>query len=205
MGGDAIFAQQELSRTIVDEGGDYLWKLKANQGQMHRLAKEHFEKLEDKYLGQASRVEKGHGRIDEREILTSFRVAGQMTFPYVEQVFRSTRQSEVVKTCKQSEHTMYGITSVPAGEFGGEELLSLTRKHWGIENGLHYRRDVTFKEDSVRQTSKQGGQVLATLNNLTIGVLRKLGWENIGQARRHYNAWIDEALNLLMLPIPSLL
>ena len=74
-----------------------------------------------------------------------------------------------------------------------------------MENGLHYRRDVTFKEDRVRQTAKNGGRVLATLNNLTLGILRKLGWENIAQARRHYEAWIDEALNLLLLPLKSLL
>ena len=91
--GDAIFAQRELSRTVVEGGGDYLWKLKANQGQLHKLAQEHFAHGADKYLGQAHSLEKGHGRIDEREILTSFRVAAQMAFPYVEQVFRITRQS----------------------------------------------------------------------------------------------------------------
>ena len=202
--GDAIFAQQELARAVVEQGGDYLWKLKANQGQMHQLAKAHFETAADKYLGTARSVEKGHGRIDEREILTSFRIAGQMRFPYVEQVFRITRKSEVVKTGKRSEQTVYGITSLPVGEFGAEELLTLTRKHWGVENGLHYRRDVTFKEDDVRQTTKNGGRVLAALNNLTIGVLRKMGWENIAQARRHYNAWLEEALNLIMQPLPSL-
>ena len=39
--GDAIFAQQELSRTVVEKGGDYLWKLKANQGKLHKLAREY--------------------------------------------------------------------------------------------------------------------------------------------------------------------
>ncbi len=86
-----------------------------------------------------------------------------------------------------------------------EELLRLTREHWGIENGLHYRRDVTFKEDVCRQTSKKGGRVLAVLNNLTIGILRKIGWENIAKARRYYDALIDEALNLIMTPLDSLL
>jgi hypothetical protein len=90
-------------------------------------------------------------------------------------------------------------------EFGATELLELNRNHWRIENGLHYRRDVTFKEDEIRQTSKKGGRVLATLNNLTIGVLRKLGWENIAKARRYFNALIDEALNLILLPIKALL
>ena len=76
--GDAIFAQQELSKTVVEKGGEYVWKLRANQGNIYKLAVEHFEKLEDKYLGRATSLEKGHGRIDEREILTSFRNCGKL-------------------------------------------------------------------------------------------------------------------------------
>lgn len=85
--GDAIFAQQELSRTIIEKGGEYLWKLRANQGSIYKLAIEHFTKMDDKYLGRATSREKGHGRIDEREILTSFRIVGSVEFPYLEQVF----------------------------------------------------------------------------------------------------------------------
>ncbi len=203
--GDAIFAQKELSQKVVGKGSEYLWKLRANQGKIYERAKEHFEKKKDKYVGKAVSLEKGHGRIEEREILTSFRLAGEIEFPHLEQVFRIRRKSEEIKTGKQSNQTIYGITSLAVEEFGAEELLELTRKHWGIENGLHYRRDVTFKEDDVRQTSKKGGRVLATLNNLTIGILRKLGWENIAKARRHFNALIDEALNLIMLPLKFLL
>lgn len=203
--GDAIFAQQELSKTVVEKGGEYLWKLRANQGNIYKLAVEHFEKLEDKYLGRASSVEKGHGRIDEREILTSFRITGSLEFPFVAQVFRITRRSEEVKTGKISRQQIYGITSVSVEEFSAQDLLVLTRKHWGIENGLHYRRDVTFKEDAIRHTDSNGGRVQAVLNNLTIGVLRKLGWENIAKARRYFNARIDEALNLILKPLVELL
>lgn len=201
--GDAIFAQKELSSKVVERGGEYLWKLRANQGSIYNLAKEHFEELSDCYLDRARSLEKGHGRIDEREILTSFRLAGQIDFPYLEQVFKITRWSKQVKTGKVSEQTIYGITSGSVEEFSAEEILRLTREHWGIENGLHYRRDVTFKEDACRQTSKRGGRVLAVLNNLTIGILRKKGWENIAKARRYYAALIDEALSLLMTPLDS--
>jgi predicted transposase YbfD/YdcC len=203
--GDAIFAQKELSRQVVFGGGEYLWKLRANQGNIYELAKLHFEELSDRYMDRARSLEKGHGRIDAREILTSFRLAGQIEFPYLEQVFKITRRSEEVKTGKVSEQTIYGITSGSVEEFSAEELLDLTRRHWGIENGLHYRRDVTFKEDACRQTSKQGGRVLAVLNNLTIGILRKIGWENIAKARRYYDALIDKALSLIMTPLESLL
>ena len=199
--GDAIFAQTEISKTVIEKGGEYLWKLRANQGNIYKMAVEHFAKKEDKYLGQASSVEKGHGRIDEREIFTSFRIVGSLEFPSLEQVFRITRRSEEVKTGKISEQTIYGITSLSVEEFGGKELLELTRKHWGIENGLHYRRDVTFKEDAVRKESKNGGQIMASLNNLAIGVLRKIGWENLAKARRFYNAQIEKGLELITNPI----
>jgi len=199
--GDAIFAQTELSAKVVERGGEYLWKLRGNQGSLYEQAKEHFEKSDDLYLAQAGSLEKGHGRIQEREILSSFRLAGKIEFPALEQVFRIRCKSEVIKTGKRSEQTIYGITSLPVEEFGAKELLALTRKHWSIENGLHYRRDVTFKEDKVQKKSVVGGQIMASMNNLAIGVLRKTGWKNLAKARRFYNAQIEKALRLITHPI----
>lgn len=98
--GDAIFAQLELSRTVVEKGGEYLWKLRANQGKIYELAKTHFAKGTDKYLGKAVGLEKGHGRIDEREMRTSFRISGEIEFPHLQQVFRIRRKSIQVKTGK---------------------------------------------------------------------------------------------------------
>lgn len=165
--GEAIFAQIELSKPVIEKGGEYLWKLRANQGKIYKLAEAHFQLSSDQYLSQAGSLEKGHGRIDERELLTSFRLAGEIEFPGVQQVFRIKRRSLEIKTGRRREQTIYGLTSIPVEEYGAGELLELVRKHWGIENGLHYRRDVTFKEDACRQTSTNGGRVLAILNNLT--------------------------------------
>ena len=60
-----------------------MWKLRANQGKMYELAKKHFEKLADKYLGENYDIDKGHGRIEERKIQTSFRIVGEIEFPFV--------------------------------------------------------------------------------------------------------------------------
>ncbi len=46
--------------------------------------------------------------------------------------------------------TLFGITSLPRGRAGARELLTLARAHWGIENGLHGRRDGTLREDASR-------------------------------------------------------
>lgn len=204
--GDAIFAQQEISSQIVGKGGEYLWKLRGNQERMYEEAKAYFAAVEEigelpRDVSKARSIDKGHGRIEEREILTSWRLANLWEFPHVEQVFQIRRQAEQIKTGKRTEDVIYGITSLPGSESGATELLELIRKHWSIENGLHYRRDVTFKEDSCRQQSHQAGQVLAILNNLVIGLLRKIGWENIAQARRYYNAQVETALLLIMNPI----
>ena len=126
---------------------------------------------------------------------------GEIEFRYLEQVFRIEKKSIEIKTGNQSEPTIYGITSVAVEEYGATEILELTRNHWGIENGLHYRRDVTFKEDSVKKKSINGGQIMAALNNLAIGVLRKIGWKNIAKARRYYEAQIKKRLELINNPI----
>jgi len=199
--GDAIFAQKEISKTVVEKGGEYLWKLRANQGKIYETAKNHFKQMTDKYLGKSASLDKGHGRIEERKIITSFRITGKIEFPYAAQVFRIAKKSTVVKTGKVSNQTIYGITSLSVEEYGAGQLLDLTGKHWQIENGLHYRRDVTFKEDAVKKKSINGGQIMAALNNLAIGILRKTGWENIAQARRFYNAQIHKGLELINNPI----
>ena len=178
-----------------------MWKLRAHQGKIYEQARAHFENPNDRYLARASSLEKGHRRIEERVLLSSFRLAGRIEFPFLEQVFRVTRKSEQVKTGKLSEQTIYGITSLPVEEYGAAELLDLTRKHWSIENGLHYRRDVTFKEDEVRKKSAGGGQIMAALNNLAIGILRKIGWENLAKARRFYEIHFAKGLELIFQPI----
>jgi predicted transposase YbfD/YdcC len=205
LSGDAIFAQREISEKVVDKGGEYLWKLRANQGNLYEMAVEHFNQGADKYIDRASIIEKGHGRIEQREVATSFRLANKMEFPFIEQVIEIKRKSEEVKTGEVSEETIYAITSLRVEEYGAKECLEVTRGHWSIENGLHRRRDVTFKEDAIRQTSKRGGRVMAIMNNLAIGIMRKKGWDNIAKARRYYNAAIEEALGLIMNPLPSLL
>jgi hypothetical protein len=77
-------------------------------------------------------------------------------------------------------------------------VLSYVRQHWGIENGLHYRRDETFREDRCRVTG-QGARAIAVINNLLIGLLLRRGVRNLPDARRYYDANVEEAVQLLLL------
>jgi hypothetical protein len=88
----------------------------------------------------------------------------------------------------------YLITSVPRRRAGAATLLGWSRGHWGIENRVHYVRDVTMGEDANRTRSGSGPQVLAALRNLAISQLRLDGVTNIAAGLRRNAARVRDLL-----------
>ena len=89
------------------------------------------------------------------------------------------------------------ITSVPRDRADAATLLAWARGHWGIENRVHYVRDVTLGEDANRTRSGSGPQALAALRNLAISVLRLRAATNIAAALRRNAARAHELLPIL--------
>jgi len=138
----------------------------------------------------ATLTRKGHGRIDSH-YLEAFtpndeQAAEQTRFPYITQVFKLTRTSENQTTEKKTEETRFAITSLDAKAANSEDLLMTQIGHWSIESG-HYVRDDTLGEDRSRIRKGAGPQVMATLRNLSIGVIRVSGGKNIAEAVRHFS------------------
>ncbi len=79
-------------------------------------------------------------------------------------------------------------------------LLEIWRGHWGIENRLHWMRDVVFGQDQSQVRTGSAPQLLPALRNLVIGMLRLSGVKNISAALRHYGWKPWEALSLIGLP-----
>src|SRR5438309_7069908 len=86
----------------------------------------------------------GHGRLDKRAITVSRLLANYSDWPELAPVFKLERHSTNTLG-KTKTQVRYGITSLPAHLANPQRLLELTRGRWGIENGLHYRRDVTLR------------------------------------------------------------
>jgi predicted transposase YbfD/YdcC len=107
---------------------------------------------------------------------------------------RSTLDDELIST-----ETAYYLTSLPAHLAGPIELDRLVRGHWGIENRIHYVRDVTFDEDRSQAYTGNGPRTLATCRNLAISALRFHGHTNIARALRHIARNIERALTILGL------
>jgi len=130
-------------------------------------------------------VTKGHGRIETRSIRASAELTGYIDFPYAEQVLFLHRVTTDLKGNPLRSELSYGITSLSLEAARPARLLELNRNHWSIENGIHWVRDVTFDEDRSRIRKMPGPQVMATLRNLAISVLRMAGARYIAKGLRH--------------------
>ena len=206
--GDALHTQRQVSIQIVESGGDYIWFAKGNQPQMEENIRLWFEpdvqpipgmSFPPKDLETAKKTNKGHGRLETRTITVSSQLKDFLDWPYLEQVFKLERRFVSLKTGEIQEQIEYGFTSLTREEITPIQLLNKTRSYWGIENGLHYRRDVTLREDYTRMTKGKAGQAMACLNNLLLGILlSKKKYRTIPTARRYFCAHPAEALDLFL-------
>ena len=205
--GDAMFTQRELSIQIVEGGGDYLWIVKDNQPTL----RDDIELLfEEEYVSagwsapavdftMARSIDAGHGRIEERILSASSLLADYSDWPYLAQVFKLDYTAIDTQSGKLVTAVRYGVTSAPKSVLSAEHLLVAVRRHWAIETGLHGRRDGSLQEDAMRTRTGQAPQVLATLNNLVLGLLGRQGITNVAEAQRAIAYHLDRFLQRLPL------
>ncbi len=117
-------------------------------------------------------TEKGHGRLERREVRTSGELEGYSDFPGLKQVVEVKKKVVRLKTGEVSQSTHYRITSLCAEEAGPEGLLRLMRGHWRIENRLFHVKDDGFGEDRQVFQSHQSGTVPSLLRATALNLLR---------------------------------
>lgn len=146
-----------------------------------------------------------HGRLERRELWAladpelngyagSSGAVGER-WPHLKQVCRLERQ-RTMKGKRQLE-VSYAITSLPAADAGAQQLLTISRGHWGIENRVHWVRDVTFDEDRTQIPMGAAPQVMAALRNLVISLVRRAGHTNIAAALRRHATHLGEATTMV--------
>lgn len=201
--GDAMHTQRELSVDVLARGGDYLWLLKDNQpGLLADVAQ--FFQPPQKGAGWpltplprtiASTTEKQNGRLEQRTLTLIVDRDGFLDWPGVCQVVKLERQVLHLRTGVQSNEVVYAITSCSPQKASADQLLAWIRQYWGIENGLHYRRDVTLREDATRITQPTLARAIAAINNFVVALSMALGYSNLAAARRSFNAQIAAQLH----------
>ena len=204
--GDALHTQRALSVQIVASDADYLWYAKENQPSLRADIELTFQpekcgpgsKPVPTVVASDMQTDKGHGRIEKRTLTSSSLLKDYLDWPHAAQVFKLERQVWDLDMKPVRSEVVYGLTSLSATQADPARLLELTRGYWGIENGLHYRRDVTLREDATRTRNARQAEVNAILNNWLIGVVLQHGWHNLAEAQRYYAANLAASMRLLL-------
>ena len=179
---DALHCQRDTAEYITGRGAHYILTVKDNQPTLRKKLKS----LPWKQIPVLDRkTEHGHGRTTTRT-LKAAEIAEGIGFPGAVQVLQLTRTATDDKTGKKHTEVVYAVTSLSVADAKPAQIATWLRGHWAIENRLHWVRDVTYSEDHSQIRTEGGPQVMATLRNTGISILRLTGHTNIASANRYH-------------------
>ena len=200
---DALHTQREFCLGVTRTHGSYLIVAKGNQAPVREDLRLFFtEPPADCHDWRTAQTcEKGHGRLHWRDLVACSELNEFLASPWsgVAQVFCLRRRVEKPLVCTQE--VIYGITSLTPAQASPQRLLELIRDHWAIENRLHYRRDVTLKEDACQVRKGKAPRVLSILNSFLLALLDWLGVTNVASYMRRVSACPRIALQLFLLSL----
>lgn len=96
---------------------------------------------------------------------------------------------------KTQQEVAYYITSLPPD---AQSILDATRKHWSIENSLHWVMDVTFREDDMRIRKGNSSQNMIVLRNIALNILKNDTSKGSLRQKR-YKATLNDTFLLKLL------
>ena len=198
---DALHTTRDTARGIVEaHGADHVLSVKANcPDSFAQLAAIDWDAAAARR--HADEPAKAHGRIEVRRIAARDLLPDTPApFPGARQAFRVVRGRTDAKTGATSTETAYGITSVPAERAGPERLLAWNRGHWQVENGNHYRRDVSLGEDASRVRKGHAPANNAIPDNIALAVVFHRGFRHVPEANLHFMMRRREALDAILSP-----
>ena len=174
---DAMGCQTEIVQEIAEKGADYVISLKGNQGNLHQAIKDYLDWAERIKFKQISydyceRLEKGHGRIEERRCWITEEIdwlESKGAWKNLKSVIMVEARREVMGGKKTVERR-YFISSLEAN---AESALKAVRGHWAIENELHWCLDIGFREDANQVREAKSAENLATLRHIGINLLKQ--------------------------------
>jgi predicted transposase YbfD/YdcC len=201
---DAMHCQVKHAEFLVNEKkSDFLFNVKDNQETLRKLVEQTMESPERESTSESRISTKAHGRIDTRECIVkewTFDLANQHKFPFIAQICSIRRKWTDLEGGNEKGETRYFITSASQQTANAEILLRSILDHWSIENCSHYVRDETFGEDRSRIRRGNAPFVMATLRNLSIGIIRLAGEKNIASGIRFFG-WSNKANSIRVMGV----
>jgi predicted transposase YbfD/YdcC len=145
---DAMGCQRNIVEKIRARGADYVIALKANQGALYEQVRD-FMSLRTSLLPADTTLDKGHDRGEIRKVYLA------QDLQFIEESLRWPDLKTLVMVERSriladrvEKHTQFYISSLDHSD--PTIFAHYIRRHWSIENNLHWQLDVTFKEDEAK-------------------------------------------------------
>lgn len=178
---DAMGCQKEIAKAIVDKKSDFVFGLKGNQGKLHGNVKSIFRALHAEGYKHAQAVsfeadEKNHGRHENRKYtVIDYRppeadlcmLFGREPWTGISSIAMVESTRTIGK--KKTTETRYYISSL---RNKGDQFVAAIRKHWSIENSLHWMLDVTFREDHSQVRTKNAAENFSIIRRTALNLLK---------------------------------
>jgi predicted transposase YbfD/YdcC len=194
---DAAHASRETADYIAGErGADYLLTVKGNTPGLQRAI---FDKIQaecDAAAPDHCETGRSHGRTVRRSLRAA--AAGGIDFPRAAQVIRIRRDTLDIDGALIAKEIVHAATSLDAGRGTPEALASLARGQWAIE-AVHWIRDTAYREDHSAGYAGDGPQVMATLRNAAISLLRIAGITAIARTLQAFSRDRTRILDVIPL------
>jgi len=184
---DAMSCQKDISRKITEKNADYVIGLKGNQETLHDDVELYFKELAQG-CEKAETKEKGHGRIEKREYFLETDIDWLWQKPEwtnlngIGMVKSTVAKNEVVR--KETRFFITSLTDV-------DDFAYAVRKHWSIENQLHWCLDVVFREDSARARKDNSPLNLNVLRKTALSLLKQADMGRIGLRKKMFKAALN--------------
>jgi len=191
---DAIGTQTDTAHTIIEAQADYVLSVKENQGHLFEdisvlFAVDQAHDFKYATLEHHLETNKGHERIETRECWCTSDPAYLNLIRRRENWVGLRSIAMVVSTRKmgdkQTKKTRYYISSLPGDP---ERLLHIVRRHWAIENELHWVLDVAMNENHSRVRKDQALENLAVLRHIALNLLKQEKTAKGGIHAKHLQA-----------------
>ena len=192
---DAMGCQREIAQQIKQQQGDYVMGLKGNQSHLHEAVEDYFtiaqaNQFQNIAHTYTEEVDKGHGRLETRRYWITEDLS---TLPKPDQWAGLRSIGLVERECIQGDNTTveqrYFISSIRAE---ADLFAQAVRGHWGIENTLHWRLDVTLSEDASRIRKGNGPAMMTCIRHLCINLFEREGSKLSLPKKQNKAAWDDE-------------
>lgn len=200
---DAMGCQRDIARRIVDSKADYVLALKGNQGTLREdvelfAAEQKANNFKDATISRDETVDGDHGRVETRTVT----VVHDLDWLQERHQWPGLTALVMVEATREAggkleRETRFYITSsaLPANQ-----MATIVRDHWAVENSLHWVMDMVFRDDECRLRTNHAPANFTTIKHIALNLIRRAPSKDSLRLRRKLAAWDDDFLASLIAP-----